>query len=97
MPARRLSRHAVTIPCSYELIYNACIPHISISIVHSTCSNRGVMSYLTDEISSQPDCWSQAIETVGSAGAALPGPGERVAAIGCGSSLNVAHCYAALR
>ena len=55
------------------------------------------MSYLTDEISSQPDCWSQAIETAGSAGAALPGPGERVAAIGCGSSLNVAHCYAALR
>jgi fructoselysine-6-P-deglycase FrlB-like protein len=55
------------------------------------------MSYLTDEISSQPDCWSQAIETAGSAGAALPGPGERVAAIGCGSSLNAAHCYAALR
>ena len=55
------------------------------------------MSYLTDEISSQPDCWSQAIETAGSAGAALPGPGERVAAIGCGSSLNAAHCYAAMR
>jgi fructoselysine-6-P-deglycase FrlB-like protein len=33
----------------------------------------------------------------GSAGTALPGPGERVAAIGCGSSLNVARCYAALR
>ena len=33
----------------------------------------------------------------GSAGSALPGPGERVAAIGCGSSLNVARCYAALR
>jgi fructoselysine-6-P-deglycase FrlB-like protein len=55
------------------------------------------MSYLTDEISSQPGCWSQAIDAAGSAGAALPGPGERVAAIGCGSSLNVAHCYAALR
>jgi fructoselysine-6-P-deglycase FrlB-like protein len=57
----------------------------------------GVMSYLTDEISSQPGCWSQAIDAAGSAGAALPRPGERVAAIGCGSSLNVAHCYAALR
>jgi fructoselysine-6-P-deglycase FrlB-like protein len=34
---------------------------------------------------------------VSSAGTALPGPGERVAAIGCGSSLNVARCYAALR
>ena len=57
----------------------------------------GVMSYLTDEIASQPGCWSRAIEMAGSAGMALPGPGERVAAIGCGSSLNVARCYAALR
>src|SRR2546421_2050454 len=55
------------------------------------------MSYLTDEIASQPGCWARAIEMAGSAGAALPGPGERVAAIGCGSSLNVARCYAALR
>jgi fructoselysine-6-P-deglycase FrlB-like protein len=57
----------------------------------------GVMSYLTDEIASQPGCWSRAIEMAPSAGTALPGPGERVAAIGCGSSLNVARCYAALR
>src|SRR6266496_2041275 len=57
----------------------------------------GVMSYLTDEIASQSGCWSRAIEMAGSAGTALPGPGERVAAIGCGSSLNVARCYAALR
>jgi fructoselysine-6-P-deglycase FrlB-like protein len=56
-----------------------------------------VMSYLTDEIASQPGCWSRAIAMAGSAGSALPGPGERVAAIGCGSSLNVARCYAALR
>jgi len=55
------------------------------------------MSYLTDEIASQPGCWSRAIEMAPSAGTALPGPGERVAAIGCGSSLNVARCYAALR
>ena len=54
-------------------------------------------SYLTDEIASQPECWSKAIETAGSAESALPGPGERVAAVGCGSSLNVARCYAALR
>lgn len=50
-----------------------------------------------EEIASQPACWSRAIEMAGSAGTALPGPGERVAAIGCGSSLNVARCYAALR
>jgi CRISPR-associated protein Cas5a/b/c len=56
-----------------------------------------MMSYLTDEIASQPGCWSRAIGMAGSAGSALPGPGERVAAIGCGSSLNVARCYAALR
>jgi fructoselysine-6-P-deglycase FrlB-like protein len=55
------------------------------------------MSYLTDEIASQPECWSKAIKMAGSAESALPGPGERVAAIGCGSSLNVARCYAALR
>jgi len=55
------------------------------------------MSYLTEEIASQPGCWSRAIEMAGAAGPALPGPGERVAAIGCGSSLNVARCYAALR
>ena len=55
------------------------------------------MSYLTDEIASQPGCWSRAIAMAGSAGSALPGPRERVAAIGCGSSLNVARCYAALR
>ena len=55
------------------------------------------MSYLTNEIASQPECWSKAIDMVGSAESALPRPGERVAAIGCGSSLNVARCYAALR
>jgi fructoselysine-6-P-deglycase FrlB-like protein len=55
------------------------------------------MTYLSEEIASQPECWSKAIEMAGSAGSALPGPGERVAAIGCGSSLNVARCYADLR
>ncbi len=55
------------------------------------------MSYLMDEIVSQPGCWSKAIRMAASAEAALPRPGERVAAIGCGSSLNVARCYAVLR
>src|SRR5580693_8688082 len=55
------------------------------------------MSHLADEIASQPECWAKAIEMAGSAESALPRPGERVAAIGCGSSLNVARCYAALR
>ena len=55
------------------------------------------MSHLMDEIASQPECWAKAIEMAALAGPALPAPGERVAVIGCGSSLNVARCYAALR
>ncbi len=55
------------------------------------------MSFLTEEIASQPECWSKAIEMAALAGPALPAPGERVAVIGCGSSLNVARCYASLR
>src|ERR1700683_5463266 len=55
------------------------------------------MSHLTDEIASQPECWTKAIELAASAGPDLPAPGERVAVIGCGSSLNVARCYAGLR
>jgi fructoselysine-6-P-deglycase FrlB-like protein len=55
------------------------------------------MSYLTEEIASQPECWARAIEMAALAQPALPAPGERVAAIGCGSSLNVARCYTALR
>jgi fructoselysine-6-P-deglycase FrlB-like protein len=53
------------------------------------------MSYLMDEIASQPEVWSTAIDRA--VGAALPEPGERVAVIGCGSSLNVARTYARLR
>ncbi len=55
------------------------------------------MSHLTEEIASQPECWAEAIEAAASAGSALPASGARVAAIGCGSSLNVARCYATLR
>jgi fructoselysine-6-P-deglycase FrlB-like protein len=55
------------------------------------------VSYLVEEIASQPECWAKAIDMAASAGPALPTRGERVAVIGCGSSLNVARCYAALR
>jgi fructoselysine-6-P-deglycase FrlB-like protein len=55
------------------------------------------MSHLMDEIASQPECWAKAIELAASTGPDLPAPGERVAVIGCGSSLNVARCYATLR
>jgi fructoselysine-6-P-deglycase FrlB-like protein len=55
------------------------------------------MSHLLDEIASQPECWAKAIGMADSARPALPAPGERVAAVGCGSSFNVARCYASLR
>src|ERR1700731_3620248 len=55
------------------------------------------MSHLMEEIASQPECWAKAIELAAPAGPALPAPGERVAVVGCGSSLNVARCYATLR
>jgi len=55
------------------------------------------VSFLLEEVASQPECWSKAIEMAAAAGPALPAKGERVAVIGCGSSLNVARAYAVLR
>ena len=55
------------------------------------------MSHLTDEIASQPECWSKAIETAVRRNRHCPARGSGCAAVGCGSSLNVARCYAALR
>lgn len=49
------------------------------------------------EIASQPDCWSEAAGRAGAARAGLPGPGDAVLVIGCGTSLYVAQAYAALR
>lgn len=53
------------------------------------------MTFLRDEIASQPACWARARELAPEA--ALPRPGERVAIIGCGTSLYMAQSYAALR
>lgn len=49
------------------------------------------------EIESQPDCWSRAIEEARAGLPGLPVAGERVAAVGCGTSWFVAQAYAALR
>ncbi|MBB4910429.1 SIS domain-containing protein [Actinophytocola algeriensis] len=52
------------------------------------------MTYLRDEIASQPSVWERALEVpTGS----LPASGERVAVIGCGTSYYMAQAYAALR
>jgi fructoselysine-6-P-deglycase FrlB-like protein len=53
------------------------------------------MTHLEDEIFHQPEAWARAIERA--AGAKLPAARERVAVIGCGSSLNVSRVYARLR
>jgi fructoselysine-6-P-deglycase FrlB-like protein len=53
------------------------------------------MTYVVEEIASQPECWRRA------AGMGvidqLPKPGERVAVVGCGTSWFMAMSYAALR
>jgi fructoselysine-6-P-deglycase FrlB-like protein len=55
------------------------------------------MSHAADEIASQPDCWRHAIDLASSGPTGLPQPGERVAVIGCGTSLFMAQAYAVLR
>jgi fructoselysine-6-P-deglycase FrlB-like protein len=55
------------------------------------------MRHVLSEIASQPDCWRQAAELAGAGGLGLPRPGERVAVIGCGTSLYMAKSYARLR
>ncbi|MFB7598941.1 SIS domain-containing protein [Streptomyces sp. NPDC056160] len=52
------------------------------------------MSHVEREIASQPECWRRALEL---APAGLPERGERVAVIGCGTSLYIAQAYASLR
>lgn len=57
------------------------------------------MSYVAAEIASQPEVWGRAAELAGSPPvvAALPQRGERVAVVGCGTSLYMAQSCAALR
>ncbi|MER7520324.1 sugar isomerase [Streptomyces sp. NPDC126499] len=52
------------------------------------------MTHVGKEIASQPECWRRALEMDP---AGLPETGERVAVIGCGTSLYIAQAYAVLR
>ncbi|MWA04104.1 sugar isomerase [Actinomadura sp. LD22] len=54
------------------------------------------MSFVLEEIASQPRCWERAAELADGVDG-LPARGERVAVVGCGTSLFVAQAYAALR
>ena len=53
--------------------------------------------FIHHEIGSQPRCWRRAVEVAGSSQALLPRVGERVAAVGCGTSWFMAQAYASLR
>ncbi|MFE2814987.1 SIS domain-containing protein [Streptomyces nigra] len=55
------------------------------------------MTYVEDELNSQPECWTRAAADATDACARLPEPGERVAVVGCGTSYFMAQAYAALR
>lgn len=54
-------------------------------------------TYLEAEIATQPDDWADAAGLAATYADALPDPGERVAVIGCGTSLFMARAYATLR
>ncbi|MHA5048147.1 SIS domain-containing protein [Streptomyces sp. SD15] len=55
------------------------------------------MTHVENELSSQPECWIRAAEQATAHGGALPGAGERVAFVGCGTSLFMAQAAASLR
>jgi fructoselysine-6-P-deglycase FrlB-like protein len=54
-------------------------------------------STMEREIASQPAVWTEAAACAAASAASLPAAGERVCAIGCGTSLFMAQAYAALR
>jgi len=56
-----------------------------------------VTTHVETEIADQPACWQRAAELATTPPPGLPEPGERVAVVGCGTSLFVAQAYAALR
>ncbi|WP_432074571.1 SIS domain-containing protein [Streptomyces wuyuanensis] len=55
------------------------------------------MSHVAQEMASQPECWNRAAELAPAQSGALPAPGERVAFVGCGTSLFMSQAAAALR
>ncbi len=54
-------------------------------------------THLQAEIGTQPDDWARAAETAAAHRDLLPTPGERVAAIGCGTSLFMSRAFAVAR
>lgn len=54
-------------------------------------------THLSTEVASQPALWAGVRDRLGHVAHLLPVPGERVAVVGCGTSLFMAQAYAALR
>ena len=55
------------------------------------------MSAIAHEIAEQPSAWAQAVRLLPEASPVLPGPGLRIAVVGCGTSAFMAQAFAALR
>ncbi|MFJ8542185.1 SIS domain-containing protein [Streptomyces sp. NPDC093586] len=55
------------------------------------------MTYVEDELNSQPECWARAAAEAPGHAKVLPTAGERVAIVGCGTSYFMARSAAALR
>ncbi|MGH2539034.1 MAG: SIS domain-containing protein [Actinomycetota bacterium] len=55
------------------------------------------MSDIEHEVASQPDRWGRAAALADEVASVLPARGERVAAVGCGTSLYIARAFASLR
>ncbi|CAM5265686.1 Sugar isomerase OS=Streptomyces tendae OX=1932 GN=GUR47_28635 PE=4 SV=1 [Streptomyces tendae] len=55
------------------------------------------MTYVEDELNSQPECWTRAAARAADHKPVLPAAGERVAIVGCGTSYFMAQAAAALR
>jgi CRISPR-associated protein Cas5a/b/c len=60
-------------------------------------SPGGEMSFVEAEIATQAECWVRAAALARTSSEILPKTGERVAVIGCGTSLFMAQAYAVLR
>ena len=56
-----------------------------------------LVSNIEQELRSQPVCWTQAVHLVSEAAEHLPHEGERVAAVGCGTSFFMAQAYSGIR
>ncbi|AYF78901.1 sugar isomerase [Nocardia yunnanensis] len=54
-------------------------------------------THLAAEVATQPDDWARAATAAGTHRDLLPAPGERVAVLGCGTSLFMARAFARLR